>query len=107
MCAAGYARATRRSRIMSVRFRTLVSHRRTRRAQAPRYRMLFSPVLSVSSEHRGNGSPDAKTGGEFMDISRPSQAKAKRRRQIIYGVVGLIVIAGITMGLSKLKPAAP
>ena len=42
-----------------------------------------------------------------MDISRPSQAKAKRRRQIIYGVVGLIVIAGITMGLSKLKPAAP
>lgn len=42
-----------------------------------------------------------------MDISRPSQAKAKRRRQIIYGVVGLMVIAGITMGLSKLKPAAP
>jgi len=42
-----------------------------------------------------------------MDISRPSQAKAKRRKQIIYVVVGLIVIAGITMGLSKLKPAAP
>jgi HlyD family secretion protein len=42
-----------------------------------------------------------------MDIARPSQAKAKRRRQIIYGIVGLIVIAGITMGLSKLKPAAP
>ena len=42
-----------------------------------------------------------------MDIARPSQAKAKRRKQIIYGIVGLIVIAGITMGLSKLKPAAP
>src|SRR5512133_3535918 len=61
----------------------------------------------MSSRGSASGRPDAKTGGEFMDISRPSQAKAKRRRQIIYGVVGLIVIAGITMGLSKLKPAAP
>ena len=42
-----------------------------------------------------------------MDISRPSQAKAKRRKRILYGVVGLIAILGITLGLSKLKPAAP
>src|SRR5438552_242166 len=43
----------------------------------------------------------------MVDIPRQSAAVARRRRQIIYGVVGIIVIAGITMGLSKLKPAAP
>src|SRR4051794_22865344 len=42
-----------------------------------------------------------------MDIARPSAAKEKRRRRIIYTVLGVVVIAGITMGLSKLKPAAP
>jgi HlyD family secretion protein len=69
--------------------------------------MRFSPVFSNGSGQSANGSPDAKTDGEFMDISRPSQAKAKRRRQILYGAVGLIAVLGITLGLSKLKPAAP
>jgi len=42
-----------------------------------------------------------------MDIPRPSQAKAKRRKRIITGViVAGVVIAG-TVGLSRLKPAAP
>ena len=43
----------------------------------------------------------------MTDIARPSIAKAKRRRRIIYVIVGLIVIAGITMGLRRLQPAAP
>lgn len=43
-----------------------------------------------------------------MDIARPSSvARQKRRRQIMYVAVGVVVLALVTMGLSKLKPAAP
>jgi HlyD family secretion protein len=42
-----------------------------------------------------------------MDIARPSIARQKRIKRIIYGVVALIAIAGVTVALSKLKPAAP
>src|SRR5216684_21518 len=42
-----------------------------------------------------------------MDIARPSNAKKKRIRQIIYGVVGLLAVVLVTVGLSRLKPAAP
>ncbi len=42
-----------------------------------------------------------------MDIARPSVARQKRRRQIIYVAVGIVLLALVTMGLSKLKPAAP
>ena len=42
-----------------------------------------------------------------MDFPRPFAGKARRRRQIIYAGMGVILIAAITMGVSKLKPAAP
>jgi len=42
-----------------------------------------------------------------MDIARPSNLKKKRIRQAIYALVGLIVVAGVSVGLSRLKPAAP
>ncbi len=42
-----------------------------------------------------------------MDIARPSNARKKRIRQIIYGAVGLAAVALVTVGLSRLKPAAP
>ena len=42
-----------------------------------------------------------------MDVPRPFAARARRQRQIIYGAIGLALLAGITMGVSKLKPAAP
>jgi len=42
-----------------------------------------------------------------MDIARPNVAKEKRRKRIIYGVIAAVVLAGITVGLSRLKPAAP
>ncbi len=42
-----------------------------------------------------------------MDIPRPSAARQRRIRRIIYGAVGLVVIALVTIGLSRLKPAAP
>jgi HlyD family secretion protein len=42
-----------------------------------------------------------------MDIPVPNAARARRRRQVIYSSVMLVVLAGTTVGLSKLKPAAP
>jgi HlyD family secretion protein len=43
----------------------------------------------------------------MVDIARPSQAKKKRIRRIIYGGVALGVIVLISIGVSRLKPAAP
>jgi HlyD family secretion protein len=42
-----------------------------------------------------------------MDIARPSNARQKRIRQALYAVTGLVLVGGITLGLSRLKPAAP
>ncbi|HYV18807.1 MAG TPA: HlyD family efflux transporter periplasmic adaptor subunit [Verrucomicrobiae bacterium] len=42
-----------------------------------------------------------------MDIARPSQAGKKKKLRIIYGGVGILAILLVTLGLSKLKPAAP
>src|SRR6476660_9585098 len=42
-----------------------------------------------------------------MAIARPSNAKQKRIKQTIYVVVGLGAVGLITLGLSRLKPAAP
>jgi len=42
-----------------------------------------------------------------MDIQRPSNARAKKIRRIAYGTIALMLIGGVTYGLSKLKPAAP
>jgi HlyD family secretion protein len=42
-----------------------------------------------------------------MDIARPSNARKKRIKQIIYAGVGLLAVALVTVGLSRLKPAAP
>src|ERR1051326_8420109 len=42
-----------------------------------------------------------------MDIARPDQARKKRRRRILYTAAGLAAIVLITIGLSRLKPAAP
>jgi HlyD family secretion protein len=42
-----------------------------------------------------------------MDIARPNAARQKRRRQIIYIAVGIVFLVLVTMGLSRLKPAAP
>jgi HlyD family secretion protein len=42
-----------------------------------------------------------------MDIQRPSNAKAKKIKRALYVTVAVIVIAGVTLGLSRLKPAAP
>ena len=42
-----------------------------------------------------------------MDIARPDQTRRKRLRRIAFGVLAVAAVATITLGLSKLKPAAP
>jgi HlyD family secretion protein len=43
-----------------------------------------------------------------MDIQRPaSVAQAKKRKQIMLATAGIIVVAGVSVGLSQLRPAAP
>lgn len=42
-----------------------------------------------------------------MDIARPEFKQQKRRRQIFWASIGLIVLIAVTIGVSRLKPAAP
>lgn len=42
-----------------------------------------------------------------MDIPRPEAAKARRRRRLIYSLGSLAVLVAITLGLTRLGPAAP
>jgi HlyD family secretion protein len=42
-----------------------------------------------------------------MDIARPSNAKKKRIKQAVYAGVGLLAVVLVSVGLSRLKPAAP
>jgi HlyD family secretion protein len=42
-----------------------------------------------------------------MDIPRESAIRKRRIRRAIYVVVGLLVIGSVSLGLSRLKPAAP
>src|SRR5437762_9587133 len=42
-----------------------------------------------------------------MDIARPSNARQKKIKRAIYAGVGLLVIVLVTLGLSRLRPAAP
>ncbi len=43
-----------------------------------------------------------------MDIQRPaSVAQAKKRKQIMFGIIGVLVIVAVSVVLARLKPAAP
>lgn len=43
-----------------------------------------------------------------MDIKRPAKSKIKKRiRSVALIVIGLVAVGGITVGLTKLKPASP
>ena len=42
-----------------------------------------------------------------MDIARPDLARKKRLRHSLYSVSALIVVALVTVGVSRLEPAAP
>jgi HlyD family secretion protein len=51
--------------------------------------------------------PDSCTFLRCMDIARPEIKQQRRRRQILWGMVGLVCLGGVTVGVSRLKPAAP
>src|SRR6476646_4115451 len=42
----------------------------------------------------------------MMDIARPDIKRQKRRRQIIGAVIGVVLLGIVTIGVSRLKPAA-
>ena len=42
-----------------------------------------------------------------MDIPRPSNARAKMIRRIVLGAVVVLFIAGVSLALSRMRPAAP
>ena len=42
-----------------------------------------------------------------MDIARPDLKKKKTRQLVIYSAVGVVVLAALAIGVSRLKPAAP
>jgi HlyD family secretion protein len=42
-----------------------------------------------------------------MDIARPEIKRQKRRRQIVWSIVALLALVGVTVGISRLKPASP
>ncbi len=42
-----------------------------------------------------------------MDVPRESYARARRRRRMIYLTLALVTLVAVTVGLSRLKPAAP
>ena len=42
-----------------------------------------------------------------MDISRPDLARKKKLRQALYAATTVIVMAAVTLGVSRLEPAAP
>lgn len=44
----------------------------------------------------------------MVDIARPESVKRKKKiRRIIYGIVAVLAVAGISFGVSQLSPAAP
>lgn len=42
-----------------------------------------------------------------MDIARPDQSRKRRRRRLLLGISAAVLLALMTVGMSKLKPAAP
>jgi HlyD family secretion protein len=42
-----------------------------------------------------------------MDVARPDIARRKRRRRIVVSIISAVALAGVTIGLSQLQPAAP
>ncbi len=68
----------------------------------------FLPLpVSVLARAACVGHTQCKESPHIMDIARPDQSKAKRKKRIIYGGVALLALIGITFALARLKPAAP
>src|SRR5215470_7451506 len=42
-----------------------------------------------------------------MDIQRPDQSHSKRIKRIVYAAIAILLTGGVTIGVSRLRPAAP
>lgn len=42
-----------------------------------------------------------------MDIARPEIGRRRRRRRLLYAAVGLLALAGLSVAVARLEPAAP
>jgi multidrug efflux pump subunit AcrA (membrane-fusion protein) len=42
-----------------------------------------------------------------MDVARPDIARRKKRRRMLTTILSVVLLGGVTIGLSRLKPAAP
>src|SRR5438067_12776529 len=63
--------------------------------------------MRLSKGNLGHGICVPRNGHYIMDIQRPSNARAKKIRRLIYGSVAFLLIGGVSYGLSRLRPAAP
>src|SRR5215510_15535797 len=62
-------------------------------------------ISDLSASNRGTVLANSWLG--VMDIIREDFAKKKKRRRFLIGGAGVLAILLITLGLSRLKPAAP
>jgi len=78
---------------------------RTRRRRWYRLIPSYLAVFAYTYRLIANGSTVAK--GESAWISaRPDIKRQKRRRQVIGAVIGVVLLGIVTIGVSRLKPAA-
>src|ERR1041385_3145347 len=73
------------------------SHFRTEPAQAGSY---------VTRCEHGMSFALGESGGQ-MDLPRHIDLKKKRTKRVIISVTGAILVLALTLGLARLKPAAP
>src|ERR1039458_7603215 len=66
----------------------------------------LNPLRTHQLTLTGNGLSSCTYEG-VMDIARPELKRQKRRRQILWASVAVAVLIGVTVGISRLKPAAP
>ena len=81
-------------------------HARTRRARIGRGRSFLTHCKQREIRQKKNWVSTC-TNQNAMDIARPEIKRQKRRRQIIWASVAVIVLIGVTVGIARLKPAAP
>jgi len=64
---------------------------------------------SMRQSHLGQGPEVARAlfSPSGMDIARPDIARKKRQRRILIGAGGALALLLLTLGVSRLKPAAP
>jgi HlyD family secretion protein len=64
-------------------------------------------LLDSSARWRDPGLAERLHKYSAMDIARPEFKRQKRRKQIVVVTIGIICLGLVTIGVSRLKPAAP